>query len=176
MKLRAKPSASRGLIAVLLVCLILGAVLVFNRARSTSASVEPEPQPIATADTTAAPVTTVTPTVPTNTPARPTNTTPARPISNPTPPPAPKDVVVQKILADARAKADAGDLLAARKLTNDDLTSGAPLSDADAGALRAYQAELNQTLIFSPRLFQNDTAVGTHVVAPGEVLVRLARQ
>lgn len=176
MKLRAKPSASRGLIAVLLVCLILGAVLVFNRVRSTSASVEPEPQPIATADTPAAPVTTVTPTTPAPTPARPTANPPARPIANPTPPPAPKDVVVAKILADARAKADAGDLLAARKLTNDALTSGAALSDPDANALRAYQSELNQTLIFSPRIFQNDTAVGTHVLSPGEVLVRIARQ
>jgi len=79
------------------------------------------------------------------------------------------------VLADAGAKAQTGDLLAARKILNDALESG-KLDSASAGAARAQIAELNQTIVFSTQKFPGDEYGGVYAVRPGDMMRRIAEQ
>jgi lipoprotein-anchoring transpeptidase ErfK/SrfK len=78
-----------------------------------------------------------------------------------------------RLLDDAKAKLDAGDLLSARELLNDSLQSGR-LSAADAESARRLIAEINQTVIFSKRRFDKDSFVSPYQVRPGERLSKIA--
>ena len=60
-----------------------------------------------------------------------------------------------KLLADAKAKSDAGDLVAARAILNEPLVSG-QLVDADAEAVRHALSDLNQKLVFSAKPYADD--------------------
>jgi lipoprotein-anchoring transpeptidase ErfK/SrfK len=85
---------------------------------------------------------------------------PAKPADAPKPappPPAPSGPVapaaaVQKVLADAKAKSDAKDLVGARTVLNAAL-NGTNFAEPDAAALRRAIAELNAKLIFSREQF-----------------------
>ena len=76
-------------------------------------------------------------------------------------------------LADAKAKADAGDLIPARQLLNDALIRGS-LSEPDADAARKQIEQINQTLVFSARRFPDDPWGGTYQVAGGQRLGSIA--
>lgn len=75
-------------------------------------------------------------------------------------------------LTDAKTKADAGDLLSARGTLNDALLAGS----ADAESLKKQIAQLNQTLVFSPKHFANDPFGGVYTVKPGQKLAQIAAQ
>ena len=126
--------------------------------------------------------------VPPEAPPRPTtaeskpNPKPAAPAPQtdlkPMPPPAQlaKAVVIgtaQNVLPEGKAKIDAGDLLAGRKLLNDALIGG-QLAGADVAAAKQLIGETNKALVFSPRRFNDDPWAGTHAVAAGERLTNIA--
>lgn len=79
----------------------------------------------------------------------------------------------QRVLSDAKAKIDAGELLAARKLLNDPLVEG-QFTGADAIAAKQLIAEANKMIVFSTRRFNEDPWAATHSVAAGEVLAKIA--
>jgi LysM repeat protein len=76
-------------------------------------------------------------------------------------------------LADAKAKLDAGDLLAARDLLNDPLIAG-HLTPADADAARHMLSEISQSVLFSKKAFKDDTYTTRYQVQNGERLSRIA--
>jgi lipoprotein-anchoring transpeptidase ErfK/SrfK len=78
-------------------------------------------------------------------------------------------------LVDAKAKLDAGDLLESRRIYNAALLTG-QLSDADATTAKAAMAQINQTVVFSPKIFADDEYGGTYSVQPGEMLQKIAVQ
>jgi lipoprotein-anchoring transpeptidase ErfK/SrfK len=78
-------------------------------------------------------------------------------------------------LADAQAKLDAGDFLAARNMLNASLSSG-KLADADVKAAKLMLNKVNDTVIFSPRKFASDTVTSTYDVKMGDRMDRIARQ
>lgn len=77
------------------------------------------------------------------------------------------------VIAEGKAKLDAGDLLAGRKILNDALLSGT-LSDDDATAAKKLMAEVNKEIVFSTKRFSEDTWQSTHRVAPGDRLAKIA--
>ncbi len=79
----------------------------------------------------------------------------------------------QAALADAKARKEAGDLLAARTELNDALLSG-QLSPSDVDSARQITAEINQTVIFSPKKFSEDPFGGVYAVQSGERLATIA--
>ena len=89
------------------------------------------------------------------------------PVSTPTP------MLSEQPLQDAKAKIDAGDLLASRQLLNDALVSGR-LSESDADAAKKQIDDINHTLIFSARKFANDPWGGNYTVASGERMASIA--
>lgn len=94
----------------------------------------------------------------------------------PAPSPVTSTVVLSsKPLADAKAEADAGKLLQARDIYNAALASG-KLSAAEAAAAKEQLAKLNDTLVFSPRLFKDDPWGSTFTVPPRGVLQKIARR
>jgi LysM repeat protein len=76
-------------------------------------------------------------------------------------------------LAAAQSKKDAGDLLAARKILNDALLANA-LSASDTTAAKKSMADMNQTIVFSPKRFADDEFGGTYSVQTGDVLQKIA--
>jgi hypothetical protein len=77
------------------------------------------------------------------------------------------------VIAEAKAKIDSGDLLAGRKVLNDALLSG-QLSDEDAATAKKLISDANKEIIFSSKRFSEDAWQGTHHVAPGELLKKIA--
>lgn len=73
-------------------------------------------------------------------------------------------------VADARARIQAGDLITARQILNDNLIAG----HGDADSLKKQIEDINMTLIFSARLFPSDPWGGSHQVAGGERLGSIA--
>ena len=78
-------------------------------------------------------------------------------------------------LADARTKADAGDLLAARQVLNDSIVSGR-LGESETDAAKKQLEQINQTLVFSAKKFPDDPWGGTYQVASGERLGTIANK
>jgi len=99
-----------------------------------------------------------------------TSSTPVIFVSGPTPASAPPTA---DILSAAKARADAGELAAARNMLNAALL-GDQLSATDAIAARQALANINQTLIFSPRKFSDDPDQGAYLVKPGDRLSQIA--
>jgi LysM repeat protein len=84
-------------------------------------------------------------------------------------------IVAPASLADAKAKIDAGKLIAARDALNQLLTSGS-LSEADAKAAKQMLAQVNQTVVFSARKFNDDPLmISDFKVPPGAALDRIAK-
>lgn len=76
-------------------------------------------------------------------------------------------------LTEAKAKSDAGDLLAARDILNEALLSG-KLADADADVVKQQMATLADTISFSPRRFETDPLCETYTIKNGDALVRVS--
>src|SRR4051794_40134715 len=76
-------------------------------------------------------------------------------------------------LADGKARADAGDLLNARRIVNDALVNNR-LSDADATAAKDLLSQVNQTIVFSPKRFADDELGGTYSVQTGDLMKKIA--
>lgn len=85
------------------------------------------------------------------------------------PTPGRMDVPIQSI-SDAKTKLDAGDLISARKILNDNLIAGR----GDADGLKKQIEEINMNLIFSARKFPDDPWGGSYQVAGGERLASIA--
>jgi lipoprotein-anchoring transpeptidase ErfK/SrfK len=79
-----------------------------------------------------------------------------------------------QILSQGKAKLDAGELLAGRKILNDALNCGGFVA-ADADAAKAAMAKANQTIIFSSQRIADDPYGGTYSVPTGGVLARIAK-
>jgi lipoprotein-anchoring transpeptidase ErfK/SrfK len=99
--------------------------------------------------------------------------------ANGTPPPnlaAPKPgpiVTGNGPLADGRARLSAGQFLEARSALTDALQSG-KLSDSDVPGAKALLSEINQTVIFSPRVISGDPFVLAYSVRQGDSLAKIA--
>lgn len=111
----------------------------------------------------------VTPPVAVTPATRPVEVTVVRPPVVVTPPPA----TTRPALAEAQARYDAGELVAARSLLNEALAAGR-LSVADVPAARSLLQKINDQVVFSPKVFRDDPFVGTHTVRPGEHLRTIA--
>jgi hypothetical protein len=81
----------------------------------------------------------------------------------------------EKLLADAKAKSDTGDLVGARTVLNEPLVSGG-LVETDAQAVRHALMEINEKLVFSAKLYPSDPFEEPIVVQPGMHLQKLANQ
>jgi hypothetical protein len=77
------------------------------------------------------------------------------------------------ILPEGKAKIEAGELLAGRKILNDGLISG-QLTGTEVVAAKQLLSEANKAILFSTRRFNDDPWAGTHQVASGEVLAKIA--
>jgi LysM repeat protein len=88
-------------------------------------------------------------------------------------PPAPSGDSIANPIAAGQAKKDAGDVLAARTILNDALLSG-KLSPADTETAKKTIAEINQTVVFSPKRFADDPFGGTYSVQSGDLLQKIA--
>jgi lipoprotein-anchoring transpeptidase ErfK/SrfK len=78
-------------------------------------------------------------------------------------------------LATARAKFEAGDLMAARALLNEALVLER-LSAADTASARDLLKQINDQVIFSRKIFRGDTQVVSYTVQPGETLGKIAHR
>lgn len=75
--------------------------------------------------------------------------------------------------AEAKAKSDAGDLLAARSILNEALLSG-KLSDADADQVKASMASIADTITFSARRVEKDPLCESYTIKSGDALVKVS--
>jgi lipoprotein-anchoring transpeptidase ErfK/SrfK len=99
-------------------------------------------------------------------PAQPAPAQPAPAPSTPTPPDA-------NVLATAKSKFQAGELLQAREMLNAALLANS-LSPADLSSAKQLMAEINQTVVFSPKRFADDPFGGTYSVQAGDLLQKIA--
>ncbi len=116
-------------------------------------------------------------------PASPNQTAPVRdPLATPAAPakantpPAPADLPVD--LADVLRQADrlsADNRLVEARVAYSRVLTDPRISPAAAAAIRPRAAEVNNTLIFSPAVADNDPLVTTYQVARGDSLVKIAR-
>ena len=79
------------------------------------------------------------------------------------------------VFARAISMKDSGDLLGARRILNDAIQSNS-LSDSDVLKAHTLMAEINQTVVFSPKRFADDAYGGTYSVQPGDLLKKIAEQ
>jgi LysM repeat protein len=105
-------------------------------------------------------------------PAQPTDTTPEpeRPTANRASQSSPD---VARLIDQGRRLITDNQPVEGRKLLNQALAGR--ISRSDANAVRREMAQLNEVLVFSPRIVQGDPLVETYVVQPGDVLQRIAR-
>jgi len=140
---------------------------------SAGGTASARPTALVTQTPTAAPKTLVTAT-PTAQPATPSHPQPiASPATKPTA--TPSAAASSSSIADAKSKLDAGDFLTARNLLNASLATG-KLSESDVKAVKQLLNKVNDTVVFSPRKFADDTVAQTYVVKRGDSLQRIARQ
>ena len=185
--------ASRGLIVVLGVAIVIGAVSYFyNLSRTRAAKAAAAAKASAPRQADAVPVVPVaaTTTPPaalvTQTPAVPKPQSPAATAANPAGPATPSAPTVrtpaalgpvspsfEKTLAEAKAQADAGKLLPARQALNAALVSG-QLSPSDAEAARRQLMQINDRLVFSKDRFADDPHGGIYTVQRGDQLSKIA--
>jgi lipoprotein-anchoring transpeptidase ErfK/SrfK len=77
------------------------------------------------------------------------------------------------LLAGAKAKIDAGNLLSTRTQLNDTLQSG-QLNLSDESAIKAMISQINQTVVFGREHFPDDPWGGTYSVQSGDSLAKIA--
>lgn len=164
---------SRSLIGILIITLVLGGAFYLKNLPTTRAD---EPKPVATRTPApiAEPLPVIAPAAPATKPVEVVQVAMAAPATMPAPRPrveAPAPPA--NPLTQAQAKKDAGDLLAARKILNDAVLANS-LSPADVDTAKKIMAEINQTVVFSPKRFADDAFGGTYSVQPGDVLQKIA--
>lgn len=79
---------------------------------------------------------------------------------------------VQRAIASADALIGRNDLLAARQVLNDALLASG--DEVEQGLLRSRLAELNEELVFSPRIAAGDPLVESYTVVSGDALSKIA--
>lgn len=202
--MRRSRRVSRGLIAVLSLALLVSSVCVYIQTRHgpahiavpTLSALDVSKPPVAPANSAPviSPIQTTTPdpttalastASDTTTPATPhvqpapnaqsnwsqllTTGTPAAPAVSPSTLPATNN----DPLTDGKARLDSGQLIEARSILNAALQSDR-LKPADADAARAMLRQINQTLVFSPKVFANDPFCERYAVKSGDSLARIA--
>lgn len=87
----------------------------------------------------------------------------------------PASAVIQNVnaIAEGKAKIATGDVLAGRKVLNEALVDG-KLSESDAETAKKLISDLNKDILFSTKRFSEDSWQGTHTVASGERLAKIA--
>ena len=177
---------SRGLIGLLAVVVVLGLVFYVNNVRKSSASEQNSPP----GGTVGAPAPTAQPgntsrattPKPTEPPKVTVNQVPANPATRPArtqtaglPASAGSSSSGNYLttLNEATQKKNGGDLLGARSVLNDALVSGR-LSPSDSDAAKRMLAEINQTVVFSPKLASGDAFASSYTVKSGELLRSIA--
>lgn len=143
--------ASRGLIGLLLLVIVIGAAFYLNNVKPSDANEPPMPSRAAVVD----PPATHTPRGPTTQPASTAMRSAALSVPQ------------------ALALKETGDLVGARKMLNDALLSG-KLSKDEAQQIKQQIAELNKELIFSPRVHKDDPFTSNYTIVSGDVLARVA--
>ena len=157
------------------------ATSVAPRALERSATPDPTAPQVAIAPTTTAPTVLETPTtkptsnlmlaavtnIPSTQPAAHVTTAPSAAAQTAS------ATVVPTSLSDAKSKIDQGRLLEARRGLNA-LLAAASLSDADLQSAKQLLSQINATVVFSPRKFEDDEFGGTFTVPPGGVLQKIA--
>lgn len=98
----------------------------------------------------------------------------AAPAPAPTPAPTAATAVTPASLASAKARLDAGDLLEARDAYNQ-LLAGGRLTAAEQAAAREALSSINQTIVFSKRVFTDDEFGGSYTVRSGDNLTKIAK-
>jgi hypothetical protein len=78
------------------------------------------------------------------------------------------------VLGQAQEKRAAGDLVASRQLFSRVLAD-ARTPEADRATLRGMLSEINEDLVFSPRIAAGDPFVSSYVVQPGDGLIKIAQ-
>jgi lipoprotein-anchoring transpeptidase ErfK/SrfK len=169
---------SRSLIGALIITLCLGLAFFLKDIGTTRAQETPSAPAPAARDNAivahAAPIVTPMVTVtPTSAPSPQVISFAPESMTSPSPVEAPAPPKAGNPLADAKARLDSSDLLGARKILNDALFANS-LSSTDAEAARKMIAEINQTVVFSPKRFANDEYGGTYSVQPGDLLQKIA--
>jgi lipoprotein-anchoring transpeptidase ErfK/SrfK len=76
-------------------------------------------------------------------------------------------------MADAKRLMDSGDLVAARQALNPAITSGM-LPENEQKLAMQLQAEINKTLVFSPRRLPNDDWIEAYTLKSGDMLQKIA--
>lgn len=95
--------------------------------------------------------------------------TPADP-ANATPPPALSEM--ERTTQSADEKIKSGDLVAARKMLSQALTTAK--TESEKTALRQRLTAINEDLVFSPKVYAGDTFVETYAVQSGDALAKIA--
>jgi lipoprotein-anchoring transpeptidase ErfK/SrfK len=96
---------------------------------------------------------------------------PAAPRATTTAPAAPHNPAAPLSLAGAKHQIEAGEFVAARDSLNAALPS---LGGVELDAAKSMLSDVNQTIVFSPKRFADDTFGGTCKVQPGDVLQKIA--
>lgn len=191
---RSRTRASRALIGVLTVTIVLGALAYFHQTSKTKAEQQPVAQapaeqqqpaaPAAPAVTgprltgdalvTSTPVVPVTGSAPTAIAAAPA-VAPAAPAAPARPKPTVDLSAIpdDKLIAEGKAKIDAGELVKGREILNAALLSG-KLSESDTKLAKAIIAEANKQIVFSSKRFPDDPWQELYTVKKGDLLVRIA--
>ena len=174
----ARTRLSRAIVTLVVVAIVVGAYVEFRRRpkQVAQATVKPPVPAVVTAKPgTPAPTVTRTPAPPVGgIPLYAANPQPPVPAPTPEPTRAPA-VTADHVLADAKAKVAANDLLTARKLLNDALVAGG-MTDADTAAVKKQTADLQSVLLFGRHFYTGDTLAGTITVPPGANLASIAKQ
>jgi LysM repeat protein len=184
---------SRTVVSITVIAIAIGAAYQFHRLRISKASPPPLTMsvvtPVPVVSTPVKPLVEIKPPVPVITPlvtqtpdpTKPTGNIPphgavalinqtqppVKPPVNAAPPMPPVSAAPATLIADATAKVSAGDLLGARTLLNSALLSGS-LNATDTQAVKKQMAEINQTLVFSPKQFPRDPLGGVYTVKSGD--------
>ncbi len=182
---------SRVLALVLILTLAAGIIVAAqkiraSRAGAATAAEKPHvanPDPRQDPALSAAPIEPTIKTEPALEPLLTTTQTPIAPVTNEsvspaivaaaTPPPPLAYPTSGEPLADARARIDAGDPIAARKILNEALTSGR-LAESDSAAARNLLAKISQDVTFSRKAFKDDSTAAVYALKAGDRLQNVA--
>ncbi|MBC8108841.1 MAG: L,D-transpeptidase family protein [Anaerolineae bacterium] len=177
---------SRGLIALLIVVVAIGGIFYLHDTSKTKAT-ETRPPAVASAtsssggdfgspapsvqtNSTPAPVIPISQTPSFNTPA-------TQPTNAPTTQPGLSSSAGSSsdLFSRAMAAKDSGDLIGARRMLNDALLAN-QLSESEITKAHSMMAEINDTVVFSPKRFADDPYGGTYSVQSGDLLKKIAEK
>lgn len=173
-----RPRTSRVLLSVLGLTVAIGVFTFANRYRQNSTAIGAEPPVVAAAPSVALkddPTPVSTRHQPETRPAAAPTTRPAQVAKKQTSTSRPTVVLSSRPLIDAEALADAGQPLKARDMFNAALLSG-KLSTDETKLAKQKLAALNESIVFSREIFENDPWAERFTVPPGGVLAAIAKR